>query len=122
MSLLNQVNFTSLVQFLSIFKNNLGPFTVLLGILGYLLYLSVAYQTKIAQGHISSNYYVFNNLSIILICIQIGIFYNALNHTEYKNTKTIPATYSTFAYLLSVITIIFALTLGNILKYFSVDG
>lgn len=112
----------SLWDFFLIFKMILAPFAVVLLILGYLLYLTIKYQKKITSGNITSNYYILNSLTVMLVCLQMGILDNAMNTSTYKETKIIPSINNGLINLIGAINVILVVTLGNILKYFSTDG
>ena len=43
-----------------------GPFLLMLAVIGFIMYLIIFYQEKINLGNISSSYYTFSNLAIIL--------------------------------------------------------
>lgn len=109
-------------QMFTFFKVNLGPFLVILALIGYLLYLTIYYKNLISNGHLSGSYYTFNTISLLLICMQVGILYNAMKKPSFESTGNIPLTHSAFLYLLGTINFVFALTMGVILKYFSTDG
>ena len=117
-----KANNLSFLDVLNIVRVNIGPFITIAGILGYMLYLTISYKNKLELGHVSNSFAVFNTISILLICLQVSILYFAMAQPSYKNSGIIPLMYSSFIYLLSVINIIFAITLGSVLKYFSVDG
>jgi len=104
------------------FRVNLGPFLVILAVIGYLLYLTIYYKNLISSGNLSGSYYTFNQISLLLICIQVGILYNAMKKPIFESTGSIPLTHSAFLYLLGTINMFFALTMGVILKYFTTDG
>jgi len=109
-------------QLFTFFKVNLGPFLLILALIGYLLYLTIYYKNLISSGHISDSYYTFNTISLLLICLQVGILYTAMKKPSFESTGSIPLTHSAFLYLLGTINFVFALTMGVILKYFTTDG
>lgn len=116
------VETNDILKFIQSFLLNLGPFILLSGLIIYLMYLTIRYKTIISSGHVSSSYSVFNNISILFLCIQIYVFYRAMNQPSYKEKKVIPVMYNSFIYLLTLINFIIVLTISNILKYFSTDG
>ena len=99
-----------------------GPFLVFLGILIYMIYLLGVNFNKIASGNISSSYYNFMYIFIVLLMVQIYIFYNSIQSVQFKTTSTINSVTSTLIYLLELVNIIVVITIGIILKYFSTDG
>lgn len=103
-----------------IFQFSLGPFFIILFILSFLIYLCVRYQDKISQGHVSPSYFIFSNISLLLVLTQVAILYTS---THNKDAKTSPSSmYTSLLYFVGVINIIFVITLDTILKYFSADG
>ena len=108
--------------FISIFFNNVGPFLLLLGILGFTLYLLITFKDKIDSGNISSGYGLFSKLSLAFILIQLYITYNGMQKQSFKETSALPKIYSAFSYLVGTINLSIVLILACILKYFSTDG
>ena len=114
-------NMTMFQYFLLIFKN-VGAFLIILGIIGYSLYLLITYQSRILSGQIPSSYTTFSQISIILILIQIYLFYHGMNSASFKTSGKISGITSSIITLISVFNIISILILGSILKYFVTDG
>jgi hypothetical protein len=120
--LLLNINSSSWIDFLNILKINISPFLIVLLLLSYLLYLTISYQKKIEEGHLTNTFYIFNNISILLICLQFVILQLGMNEPVYKQKQIIPLKYSSFIYLICLINTLFVMTMGTILKYFSADG
>ena len=99
-----------------------GPFIVLLGIIGYSLYLLIVYQDRISNGHVTTEYNTFSSISIALMLIEIYIFYDALNSKLFNTTGHMSKISFSFMYLIGVINISCVLIMGTILKYFITDG
>jgi hypothetical protein len=108
--------------FISLFFYNIGPFLLLLGILGFTLYLIISFKDKINSGNISSGYGLFSKLSVAFVLIQLYITYNGMQKQSFKETASLPKIYSSFSYLVGVINVFIILILSCILKYFSTDG
>jgi hypothetical protein len=117
----NALHFTS-KQYFSLVFTNVFQFFIILGIIAYSLYLLIIYQNRISEGHVPSSYHTFSNISIILILIQIFLFYNGMNSKTFKTYGTIPKITGSFINLVSVVNIISAMIVGTILKYFTTDG
>jgi hypothetical protein len=100
----------------------IGPLVSLIGILVYIIYLLSYYFSQIAQGHISSGYYTFMNIFIILLMIEFYICYNGMQDKAFKTTGALGKVTSMILYLLELVSIVTAITLGIVLKYFSTDG
>lgn len=117
-----QKNKPTFFEILKLLKINIGPFLIICGILAEILYLTIYYKNKIESGHVSDNYGIFSNISVILICIQLYILYIAMNKPSYINTKILPLMFSSLIYLIGVINIVIVFTMATILKYYSTDG
>jgi hypothetical protein len=99
-----------------------GPFVLLVGILIYMIYLLSYYFSQIIAGHISSGYYTFMNIFIILLAVEFYIFYSSMQEKAFKTTGTIGKVTGMILYLLEIVSIVTLITLGIVLKYFSTDG
>ena len=96
-----------------------GPFILILSIVAFVLYLLIYYKSNIINGHVSSGYYSFSNVIVILLLCQIYMIYSNAN---FETTGKISKITSTIILLLSVLTGISAIILYTILKYYSTDG
>lgn len=99
-----------------------GPFLLMLGIIGFVMYLIINYKTNIINNQVSQSYYTFSNLTIILLLIQVYIVYTNISSNNFKTTGKISKVLSCFMYLLSVLTAICSLILFTVLKYYTTDG
>ena len=99
-----------------------GPFIVLIGILIYMIYLLSVYFNQITNGDVSSSYYNFMNIFIVLLMLQLYIFYNGTQDKRLKDTGFVSKVTGLILYLLELINIVVIITLGVILKYFTTDG
>jgi hypothetical protein len=121
--LLNNMNATTGSNFSLISSLvTIGPFVLLIGILIYMIYLLSYYFSQITAGHISSGYYTFMNIFIILLIVEFYVFYNGIQDKAFKTTGTVGKITGMILYLLELISIVTVITLGIILKYFSTDG
>ena len=121
--LLNNINVISGSNFSLISSLiTVGPFVLLIGILIYMIYLLSYYFSQITAGHISSGYYTFMNIFIILLIVEFYVFYNGIQDKAFKTTGTIGKITGMILYLLELVSIVTAITLGIVLKYFSTDG
>ena len=127
MILLNFIqNILKITQGQSIFKIlyevfiTSGPLLFLLMIIGFILYLIIYYQSIITSENISSSYYSFTNIVIVLIMLQVYIIY--LNLDNQNIHGKINKVTSGLLYLLGILTSISSLIIFTILKYFTTDG
>jgi hypothetical protein len=99
-----------------------GPFLLMLGVIGFILYLMITYKNNIITGHLSSGYNSFSNIISILLLIQLYIVYANISTDNFEKTKKISSLTSSLLYLLGVLEGICAIILFTILKYFTTDG
>ena len=121
-SKISQSTNTSNWEYFKLVISNTGPFILLLGIIGYSLYLLITYQNIITQNKVATEYTTFSSISVILMLVEIYIFYNGMNSKIFTNTgKMSKVTYS-IMYLVAVLNLVSVLISGTILKYFTTDG
>jgi hypothetical protein len=99
-----------------------GPFVLLIGIIVYMIYLLSFYFSKITGGYVSSGYYMFMNLFVLVLMIEFFTFYSGMQDKNYKLTGKIGNVTGMLLYFLEIINIIIVISLGIILKHFSTDG
>ena len=99
-----------------------GPFLLMLGVIGFVLYLIIFYKNIIIDGYISDSYYTFSNITIILLLLQIYIVFTNINTDRFETTGKISKVTSSLIYLLGVLTIMSSLIIFTVLKYFRTDG
>lgn len=95
-----------------------GPFWLMLGIVGLMLYCLVRYQSSLVQGHVAPSFYSFSNITVLLLLLQLGIVLSSVQGGRLLLSRL----NATVMYLLGVLSAISSITLFNILKYFSTDG
>jgi hypothetical protein len=99
-----------------------GPFLLMLGVIGFILYLMITYKNNIIAGHVSSGYNSFSNIVSLLLFIQLYIVYTNISTESFESTGKISPLTSSIIYLLSVLSGICSVILFTILKYFTTDG
>ena len=99
-----------------------GPFLLMLGIIGFILYLMITYKSNIISGHLSPGYHSFSNITVTLILIQLYIVYTNIATDKFETTGKLSPVVSSIIYLLGVLTGISSIILLTILKYFTTDG
>ena len=99
-----------------------GPFILLLGIIGYSLYLMINYQSRITSGNVTNEYSTFSTISIILMLLEMYIFYGAMNSDLFMSSGKMPRISYSIMYLIGVINVVCVMILGVVLKYFTTDG
>jgi hypothetical protein len=101
---------------------SMGPFFVTIGIVSYILYLLFTYKDRIAQGNIAPGYANFTNISVILVLLQLFLFYMGTQKESFQKDKKLDRVYSGLLYFVGIINIVTVITIGIILRYFSTDG
>jgi hypothetical protein len=99
-----------------------GPFFLLLGVIGFVLFLVISYKNRILLGHVSNGYTTFTNITIIMVLLQVYLVYNGINTEKFETTRTLSKMTTSVLYLYGVITAICSITLFTILSKFSADG
>jgi hypothetical protein len=87
-----------------------------------MVYLLSFYFNQITNGNVANGYYSFMNIFIVLLMVQMFIFYNGTRDKSFIETGAIGKATGLVLYFLEIINIIVVITLGIILKYFSTDG
>jgi lysylphosphatidylglycerol synthetase-like protein (DUF2156 family) len=99
-----------------------GPFLLMLGLIGFIMYLIIFYMNPIMENKVSPSYFTFSNIAIILFLLQIYIVYTNISTEKFETTGKLNKITSSLMYLLGVLTTICSLILFTILKYFRTDG
>jgi hypothetical protein len=99
-----------------------GPFILILGVIGFVLYLLINYKNSIISGNVAPGYTSFSNIISILIFIQLYLVYTNIDTDKFQLTGKISRVITSFIYLLGVLTAICSIILYTILKYYSTDG
>ena len=99
----------------------ISPFVLILFCIGWLLYLNITYKTIIIDGQVSSGYYIFSNIAVILLMIQLCIVYSIITSSSFDEKNVNPVTSSSII-LLGVLTAISINIVYTILKFFTTDG
>jgi hypothetical protein len=99
-----------------------GPFILILGIIAFVLYLLVKYQSNIVDGNVAPGYNSYSNIIVILLLIQIYLIYSNMDTEKFRITGTLSKVTSSIVYFIGVITAICSIILYRVLKYYSTDG
>jgi len=100
----------------------MGPFILMLGIIGFILYILITYRSIIVDNHVSQSYHSFSNIVVILLLMQLYIIYTNITSQEFETTKKLSSVTSSIIYLLTILTGISSIIIFTILKYFTTDG
>lgn len=99
-----------------------GPFLLMLGVIGFILYLVIMYKNIIVNGNVAPSYYTFSKIAIILFLAQTFLVYNNLNTEQFNKSGKLTKVTSSLLYLLGVLTLMCSFILYITLKYFVADG
>lgn len=121
-NLIKSMNGQSTLQILLTIVTTTGPFLLMLGVIGFILYLIINYKTLIISNHVSPSYYTFSNIAIMLLLIQIYFVYTNIDSDRFITTGKMSQVTSSLIYLLGVLTWACSLILFTVLKYYTTDG
>jgi hypothetical protein len=99
---------------------NMVPIITVMIIVGLLLYYLNIYFDRILKSEVSSYYFSFSSLSLILLAVQLITIFNAIYSNAYEqNTQLFSNTTFSLLVLCNVINIIVVLTIGIVLHFYS---
>jgi len=119
---MNTTQDSSLFETIKTILMTSGPFLLMLIVIWFILYLVIKYKNLISEGHVSSSYYVFSNISIILFLLQIYLLYRNMNTDKFTLTGKLSTITSSLIYLFGLISGVCVLIIYSILGYFTTDG
>ena len=99
-----------------------GPFLLMLGVIGFILYLTINYKTNIIANHVSNSYYTFSNIAIALFLIQIYFVYTSIDSDKFTASGKMSKVTSSLLYLIGLLTLACSLIIFTVLKYYTTDG
>ena len=82
----------------------------------------INYQSRITSGNVTNEYSTFSTISIILMLLEMYIFYGAMNSDLFMSSGKMPRISYSIMYLIGVINVVCVMILGVVLKYFTTDG
>ena len=101
----------------------IGPFFIILAIIGFMLYLLISYKNPIINNQVSQSFKSFSNLTVFLIIITIYFIYNNImcDGPQCGDSKSGNLN-NCIMYLLSIITIASTGIVYTILTFYRTDG
>ena len=99
-----------------------GPFFIILGIIGLMLYLFVSNKNPIINNEVSQSFNTFSNITLFLILILIYFIYNNVMCDGADCNGKTGKMNNSFLLLLSVITVISTGIVYTILTFYRTDG
>ena len=100
----------------------IGPFLLMLGVICFILSLLITYRENIVERKVSSGYYTFSNISVVLLLVQLYIVYLNINTQRFDETGKITKVTASLIYLLGVLGTITSIIMYTTLRYFTTDG
>lgn len=95
------------------------PILIIMGFVGYLLWLVFKYKGVIQSGHVAPSYGTFMNISVALILAQMGLL---MKNLAPSGAVAMSSVTSAAAYLLDIILLICVNIVHTTLRYFTTDG
>jgi uncharacterized Tic20 family protein len=80
------------------------------------------HNKNISNYQVSDGYYVFSNMLVALLLIQVIMVYNEIGGDKFESTQTMSKVTNSLIYLMSLLTGICTLVLFVILRYYTTDG
>jgi hypothetical protein len=99
-----------------------GPFLFILGVITFVLYLLIKYQSSILDENTAPGYNFYNNIIAIISLIQICLIYRSITTEDFDKTSKLSKLTSSIIYLFGVFMAINTLSLYRIFEYYSTDG
>lgn len=115
-------NTTSVQQTGYLIMSTAGPFMLLLGVIGFVLYLMIYYKVHIIEGTTAPSYQTFSQILVALIIAQFYLIYSAIFSPIFQSTGKLPRISSTGILLMGVLSAISTIVMYTALVYFSTDG
>lgn len=98
------------------------PFVLVIILVSMILaYLSI-YFNRITSNKISDYYYLFSRLSALFLVAQLFTIFSSVSDLNFVKTKSIGNKRFIILMLMATLNMIFVVSLGVILKYYSTDG
>lgn len=98
-----------------------GPLFLILGVIGFVLYLLIYYKDDILGNRVSNSYYTFSNITAIILLMQIYLLYTNMNVKDgFKGqiSKVVSGT----LLIIGLFSVMSSIILYTILRYYTTDG
>jgi surface polysaccharide O-acyltransferase-like enzyme len=107
---------------LTFFFYSVLPFIIVAFIIVLIIIMLVTYFNRIVGGKVSSDFYMFSRMFVVITIAQLVIFYNGTSDDYYKKNNVLKAAYGMSIYLFSLINILILISLYIILAFYTTDG
>lgn len=120
-SLLGETNDVSGFQSIMDVLRSAGPLFLILGVIGFVLYLLIYYKNDILGNRVSNSFYTFSNITTIILLMQIYLLYTNMNVKEgFKGQLS--KVVSGCLLIIGLFSLMSAMILYTILRYYTTDG
>ncbi len=124
------IGITSLISMIFVNGNTImdslkanGPLFVMLFPIIFIQYLLIVNNKKLSEGHVSSGFYTFTNISVILILMQVYAIYSSIqdvpNGGKFAKLSNVN---SSTVLLFGMVSSICSVIIYTILTYYTTDG
>jgi hypothetical protein len=129
-TLLAETNDISGFQSIMDVLRSAGPLFLILGVIGFVLYLLIYYKNDILENRVSNSYYTFSNITTLIVLTQIYLLYTNMNNmnnmkttddgfnTPFKLSKVV----SGCLLIIGLFSLMSSMILYTILRYYTTDG
>ena len=98
-----------------------GPLFLILGVIGFVLYLLIYYKNDILENRVSNSFYTFSNITTIILLMQIYLLYTNMNVKEgFKGQLS--KVVSGCLLIIGLFSLMSSMILYTILRYYTTDG
>jgi len=98
-----------------------GPLFLILGVIGFVLYLLIYYKNDILANRVSNSFYTFSNITTIILLMQIYLLYTNMNVKDGFKGQ-ISKVVSGSLLIIGLFSVMSSMILYTILRYYTTDG
>jgi hypothetical protein len=98
-----------------------GPLFLILGVIGFVLYLLIYYKNEILANRVSNSFYTFSNITTLIVLMQIYLLYTNMNVKEGFKGQ-ISKVVSGSLLIIGLFSVMSSMILYTILRYYTTDG
>jgi hypothetical protein len=99
-----------------------GPFLLILGTIAFVSYLLLNFKDIITSGRVAPAFKTYSNLIVILVLLQNYLIYRNIGTSSFDSSGKLSGVTNNLLYLIGILSLISAIILYRILKYYSTDG
>ena len=104
-----------------------GPLFLILGVIGFVLYLLIYYKNDILENRVSNSYYTFSNITTLIVLTQIYLLYTNMKNMKttndsFNNPFILSKVVSGGLLIIGLFSLMSSMVLYTILRYYTTDG